>query len=117
MINVQWSSPRLEHTILSSITQSQIFADGVPDMAFAPPNISNYSAIYENEEPVSASTPLIKGLVPALPVNYAGVAVKRNDEEAPCLSALPDKQPLQEIPRNVAGVISILLLGTSKTHL
>jgi hypothetical protein len=35
-----------------------------------------------------------------------------NDEEAACWMSVTDKQAQAETPRNIAGVISILLIGT-----
>ena len=81
-------------------------------MSFSSSNTTSGINCYQNEPIVDESTPLIREVVP---VNYTGtgvVAVAHDDEEAQCLTALPDKQPQQEPPKNVAGVISILLLGT-----
>lgn len=80
----------------------------VADMSFPSSNIANDINSYKNESIVDESTSLIAASVP---VNYSGiraVAVARSDEEAQCF---PNEQP-QELPSNVAGVISILLLGT-----
>ena len=48
-------------------------------------------------------TPLLKGSARS----YVAIA---GDEEAPCV--LHEENPTQEPPRNIGGVISILLLGS-----
>jgi hypothetical protein len=78
-------------------------------MALSSPITSNQNTRNETELPIDESTPLFGDVVPETAVNYAAVSLGRNDEEAQCL---PDKRPPREIPRNVVGVISILLLGT-----
>jgi hypothetical protein len=81
----------------------------VADMSFLSSNSTNDINAYENESTVDESTPLIAEVIP---VDYTGAkAVIHDDEEAHYLPPLPNKQPQQELPRNVAGVISILILG------
>lgn len=62
--------------------------------------------IDESSPLIAHGSPVIKYLAPDL------AAVARDDEEAQCHEAvLPDKPSNPETGRNVAAVISILLLG------
>lgn len=75
-------------------------------MSLNPSNTANGVNCYENESIIDESSPLITEETVA--AHYVGAAIY-GDEEAQCL---PDKPPKQETPKDVAGVISILLLGT-----
>lgn len=87
----------------------QEFSISVANMRFPPSNIANDINGDERESIVDESDSLIAASISVDYASIKAVAVVCSDEEAQCF---PHEQPQQELPRNIAGVISILLLGT-----
>ena len=81
------------------------------------PNITNYNVGTLNEPGPDEWTPLLKDQVAAVGkgdvVSEASSITEVDEEAAQCLSPTADKACRPETPRNIAGVISILLLGMS----
>lgn len=80
------------------------------------PNTTNQITTYTQNAPAAdETTPLLKGPAGSsrgVVVTIGEVSSCQVDEEAArCASPLVDKVPTLERPRNVAGVIAILLLG------
>jgi hypothetical protein len=84
-------------------------------MAYSTPTRITITNKYENNDGIDRecdeNSPLLRHQESKLSIK--GSVVAQNDVEAgsECSSPLVDKQPGVETSRNVAGVISILLLG------